>query len=182
MIRYEAVDGGLVNCCWNSCCCRYKTRPLSKERGVLVCLAWGQSIFHITKICMPRLKQKGVKKKKKLMLFPTQNKSMFWWLNVYTLVSKLYNNLVANHNQGSVQYVCLDLTSGTSNSGKTNALEAPWSQRFSFAAERRDKREKEVKEREKTSGSGRCETHYHATIAVNQHHEIDNNQPITTHL
>ena len=78
------------------------------------------------------------------MLFPTQNKSMFWWLNVYTLVSKLYNNLVANHNQGSVQYVCLDLISDTSNSGKTNALEVPWSQRFSFAAERRDKREKEA--------------------------------------
>ena len=27
--------------------------------------------------------------------------------------------------------------------------------------------------REKTSGYPRCESHYHATIAVNQHHEID---------
>ena len=29
------------------------------------------------------------------------------------------------------------------------------------------------KRREKTSGYPRCESHYHATIAVNQHHEID---------
>ena len=29
------------------------------------------------------------------------------------------------------------------------------------------------KQREKTSGYPRCESHYHATIAVNQHHEID---------
>ena len=29
------------------------------------------------------------------------------------------------------------------------------------------------KRREKTSGCLRCESHYHATIGVNQHHEID---------
>ena len=29
------------------------------------------------------------------------------------------------------------------------------------------------KQREKTSGYPRCESHYHATIGVNQHHEID---------
>ena len=40
----------------------------------------------------------------------------------------------------------------------------PWSQRFPFAAKRLDKKEKEG--REKTSGCGRCESHYHATIAV----------------
>ena len=40
----------------------------------------------------------------------------------------------------------------------------PRSQRFPFAAKRRDKREKEA--REKTSGFGRCESHYHATIGV----------------
>ena len=45
------------------------------------------------------------------------------------------------------------------------------SQRFSSDAKRRDIEGK--MRREKTSGSGRCESHYHATIGVNQHHEID---------
>ena len=47
----------------------------------------------------------------------------------------------------------------------------PWSQRFSFAAKRISSDRQ--KWREKTSGYPRCESHYHATIAVNQHHEID---------
>ena len=49
------------------------------------------------------------------------------------------------------------------------SINVPWSQRFAFAA----KREERKKWWEKTSGCGWCESHYHATIAVNQHHEID---------
>ena len=52
-----------------------------------------------------------------------------------------------------------------------SVVKLPWSQRFSFAAKRDEKRERK-KRPEKTSGSGRCECHYHATIGVNQHHEI----------
>ena len=41
-----------------------------------------------------------------------------------------------------------------------------------FLEETRQERERK-KRREKTSGSGRCESHYHATIGVNHHYEID---------
>ena len=47
-----------------------------------------------------------------------------------------------------------------------------WSQRFSFATKREERRGRK-KWWEKTSGSRRCESHYHATIGVNQHHEIN---------
>ena len=42
-----------------------------------------------------------------------------------------------------------------------------------FLSPQRDETRERKKWREKTSGSGRCESHYHATIGVNQHHEID---------
>ena len=35
-----------------------------------------------------------------------------------------------------------------------------------FLSPRGDKRRERKKQREKTSGSGRCESHYHATIGV----------------
>ena len=55
----------------------------------------------------------------------------------------------------------------------------PWSQRFSFA--QREKREK--KRREKTSGSRRCKSHYHAMIPVSiKIMRSINKQQITTHL
>ena len=54
---------------------------------------------------------------------------------------------------------------------KIDRKTVPWSQRFTFAAKRPDMEGK--KQREKTSGSGRCESHHHAMIAVNQHQEID---------
>ena len=38
---------------------------------------------------------------------------------------------------------------------------------------REETRQERERSAEKTSGSGRCESHYHATIAVTQHHEID---------
>ena len=41
-----------------------------------------------------------------------------------------------------------------------------------FRREKNIKRQSK-KQREKTSGYPRCESHYHATIAINQHHEID---------
>ena len=47
----------------------------------------------------------------------------------------------------------------------------PWSR--GFLSPRRDETRERKKRWEKTSGSGRCESHYHATIDVNQHHEID---------
>ena len=42
----------------------------------------------------------------------------------------------------------------------------PWSQRFSFAAKKQERRERK-KRCEKTSSCGRCESHHHATIGVN---------------
>ena len=42
-----------------------------------------------------------------------------------------------------------------------------------FVLPLRDKTRERKKQQEKTSGSGRCESHYHATIGVNQYHEID---------
>ena len=50
-----------------------------------------------------------------------------------------------------------------------------------FLLPRIDETRERKKQQEKTSGSGRCESHYHATIGVNQHHEIDYKNPITTH-
>ena len=47
-------------------------------------------------------------------------------------------------------------------------------QRFSFAVKRQGKRERK-KRREKSSGSGRCKSHYHARESINK-------QPITSHL
>ena len=55
-------------------------------------------------------------------------------------------------------------------------LPLPRSQRISFVT----KREERERKWEKASGSRRCESHYHAMTAVNQHHKI-NKQPITTH-
>ena len=58
-------------------------------------------------------------------------------------------------------------------------LNFPWSQRFSFAEERGERREERGERREEreergenTSGSGRCEYHYHATIAVKSLPEV----------
>ena len=42
-----------------------------------------------------------------------------------------------------------------------------------FLLLRRDETRERKKGREKTSGSGRSKSHYHATIAVNQHHKIN---------
>ena len=42
-----------------------------------------------------------------------------------------------------------------------------------FLSPRRDETRKRKKRWEKTSGCGRCESHYHSAIGVNQHHEID---------
>ena len=42
----------------------------------------------------------------------------------------------------------------------------PWSQS-------EDTRQERERNGEKTNGYPRCESHYHATIGVNQHHEID---------
>ena len=42
-----------------------------------------------------------------------------------------------------------------------------------FLSPRRDETREKKKWWEKTSGSVWCECHYHATIGVNQHHEID---------
>ena len=45
---------------------------------------------------------------------------------------------------------------------------------------REGRREELKKRRENTSGSGRCESHYHATIAVNYITRSINKQPIAT--
>ena len=51
-----------------------------------------------------------------------------------------------------------------------------WSQRFSFTVKRISSNRHSKKQREKTSGYPRCESHYHATIAVNQ--ATNNDTPV----
>ena len=55
-----------------------------------------------------------------------------------------------------------------------------WNQRFSFSEKEILKSHKEARrKREKTSGSGQRESHYHAKIGVTR---LINKQSITTHL